>query len=707
MLDSFKTQKRLRTKYNLIRELVKTEEKFASDIAVVIDIYNRRLQKEPYHDLISDRDAQALFTNLDQVLLLSRRFVSHLKECIPAYILTECDLTPPEAFESVSTNHMLKDVKSHIGQIMLEYIPNLEPTYETYCSQSQFQLNTFYRINTQGSPMVDQWLLESREASKDKTQAWSLDALLIKPVQRLMKYPLLLKSMLDATPQDHPDYLLLAAAIEKMQDAANRINAIEPKTFSFESFPQEVLQQEESHLGDYNTVMSQMKTDPRCDQELEILLIQFDRKQRHVKNLIKYLRNSIFQIQKHFDVNSALAHSWVNWISASEDLDILTRTPKNKMYRRFAMFALPFTTSSSANVSTNKLMRRVEDGVIDPLNDMWLCYFNTSNTIVLRERYHKAYQKYITYKERLEASDGDSLSQLDSVTLANADNFLRLHSRLKNELPVLFSMTEDIIDTCLVQFLAIQRDWFRVAVDSTSNVFGLTLSDIRRIPGKEDPILASFKNNSRANHKAHKIIDEDLKICKPQSKPKIQPQPQSQDSPQHQQRVPKKIPTELTDSLRLNKSLIRETTYMSTSSSDITIHDNLDFELSQAQGSQIYITNNKIVSDERPKSVSAASVFQYKPLTRTSTVNSSIDRTSLSTSTSHSTSSRSSSISSSHHNDSFAIPASPTAAVTPTPPSDQSLKNGNSIRLSLSKSLRRKNSFFGITSWARQSSPPL
>ncbi|KAF5093455.1 hypothetical protein D0Z00_004051 [Geotrichum galactomycetum] len=539
ILDSSKIQKRLRTKYNLIRELVNTEETFTSDIAVVIDIYNHRLQKESYHDLISDRDVQALFTNLDQVLLLSRQFVSRLKECIPAYILTECDLTPPEAFDLVSTNQRLKDVKSHIGQIMLEYIPNLEATYKTYCSQSEFQLNTFYRINTQGSPMVDQWLLESREASKDKTQAWSLDALLIKPVQRLMKYPLLLKSMLDATPQDHPDYLPLAAAIEKIQDSANRINAIEPETFSFESFPKEVLQQDASHLGDYNTVMSQMKTDPRCDQELEILLVQFDRKQRHVQNLIKYLRKSIFQIQKHFDVNSALAHAWYNWLS--EDSDILTRSPKNKMYKRFAIFALPFTTSSSANVSTNELMRLVENGVIDPLNDMWLCYFNTGNTIVLRERYHKAYQKYVAHKERLEASDGDNLSQLDSVTLANADSFLRLHNRLKNELPVLFSMTEDIIDTCLVKFLAIQRDWFRVAVDSTSNVFGLTLSDIRRIPGKEDPILADFKNKLRANHKAHKIIDEDLKICKPQPKPKIESQPQ----PQHQQQHPRGLALQL------------------------------------------------------------------------------------------------------------------------------------------------------------------
>lgn len=695
----------MRKKYNLIRELFNTEEGFASDISVVIDIYSKKLKKKPYHDLISSRDAQALFTNLDQILMLSRQFVSHLKECIPAYILSKCDLAPPDTVASGRSGQSLKDVQSHIGQIMLEYIPSLEATYKTYCSQSEFQLKTFYRINTQGSPMVDKWLFESREASKEKTQAWSLDALLIKPVQRLMKYPLLLKSMLDATPQDHPDYLPLTIAIEKMQDTANCINDIEPKNFFFEAFSNDELQQDDSHLGDYNTVMSKLKNDPRCDQDLEILLIQFDRKQRHVKNLIKYLRGNIVKIQKHFDVNSALANAWVNWSSASEDSDNLIKIPKNKIYRRFAMFALPFTTSSSANVSTNKLMQRIEDSVIDPLNDMWLCYFNTGNTIVSRERYHPAYQKYVAYKEQLEASDGDNILHLDSVTMANADSFLRLHNRLKNELPELFSMTEEIIEACLMRFLTIQRNWFRVAVDSTSNVFGLSLSDIRCTQDKGDPILTNFKNNSRKSHKAHKVIDGELKICKPQPKPQVQ---LLQSAQQHQKHKSQDLTTVSRNSMILDEPVVTGTNFTLVGNNDFSTYHNGDPKSPQAPQSPLCLQSIKSdsLSAERPRSISANSTFLLSPLEKTSSGVSSNTMNSLNPIISRSSSKRKSIISN-HHRAHAASPshslASPITTITDTPTHNS--YSGNGVRHGLRMSLRRKNSLFTLTSWTRQVSP--
>lgn len=515
-----KVQKRLRTKYNLIRELVKTEETFSADIAVAIDIYSQSLLRDPYSGFVSSRDVQALFSNLDQVLLLSKRFVAHLHECVPAYILSDCDITPPESEEN--NQNILEDIQSYIGQVVLEYTPSMELTYAVYCAQSQFQLSTFYRIDSQGSPSIDRWLLECREASKSRTQAWTLDALLIKPVQRLMKYPLLLNSMLSVTDPLHPDYQLLKISLDRMQETTNRINSIEPETFSVELFapspttssPTPLKNGETVQPGvrtstilDYNTAMSRLKDDPKADVELELLQIQFDRKQRHIKNLIKYLRGSILQIQNHFDTSSAFAHAWVNWSSATDNAYNLPYNKKNKVYRRFAMFSLPFTTSSSAHVSTNKLCRRVEDEVIEPLNATWMCYSNTVAAFELRERCHGSYNKYLVSKAASVAC-GQTL-QLDPVVEASADNFVMMHNKLKSELPELFSMTEEMIDSCMVRFLSIQRDWFRVAVDSTSNVFSLTLGDIRLTD--HDPIVATFHKNQVKD--ARQTIDEELGIC--------------------------------------------------------------------------------------------------------------------------------------------------------------------------------------------------
>lgn len=501
-------QKRIRTKYNLIRELVQTEKTFMSDMKVLVNIYWARLLNSPFCDYVSERDKSALFTNLDQLVILSRTFVSHLLECVPAYILTECELTP---LLNDNGKH-LEDVESHIGEVILEYIPNMEMTYKVYCAQSQFQLNTFYRLNTQGSPMVDRWLQECRTLSEDKTQAWTLDALLIKPVQRLLKYPLLLASMLEVTPENHPDHYQLKRALDKMQKTANRINDIEPEViYSYPSMPSDSTTPGNNQAIDYNTSMMQLKNDAQCDEELEMLFTQFDRKQRHVKNLTKYLQAEILQIQKHFNANSSLAHAWSSWSSLSEDPNNnMAHSARIKVYQRFAMFSLPFTTSSSAHVSTNKLYKRVEDEVIQPLLEMWAGYYNVANSIGLREKYHLYYQKYVEWKASYAASTEEE-SQLDATTLEYADLFLRLHNMLKTELPALFSFTEELIDSCLVRYLAIQRDWFRVAVDSTSNVFGLTLVDIRPTSIDSDPIVSAF-NRSQASQ-ARQTVDDELAIC--------------------------------------------------------------------------------------------------------------------------------------------------------------------------------------------------
>lgn len=65
---------------------------------------------------------------------------------------------------------------------------------------------------------------ECRLCASDLTGAWDLAALLIKPVQRILKYPLLLKQLLDCTPNDHPDYGTLAVACSEISYVASRLN---------------------------------------------------------------------------------------------------------------------------------------------------------------------------------------------------------------------------------------------------------------------------------------------------------------------------------------------------------------------------------------------------------------------------------------------------------------------------------------------------
>ena len=60
--------------------------------------------------------------------------------------------------------------------------------------------------------------------STRESLSWELQSLLIKPVQRVLKYPLLLEKLLKATPQSHPEHRKLMQALEAAQQVAQDIN---------------------------------------------------------------------------------------------------------------------------------------------------------------------------------------------------------------------------------------------------------------------------------------------------------------------------------------------------------------------------------------------------------------------------------------------------------------------------------------------------
>lgn len=67
---------------------------------------------------------------------------------------------------------------------------------------------------------------ECKEKIQGKTTSWDLGSLLIKPVQRVLKYPLLLREILALTPPTHLDHDDLSAAVKEIQEVADNINEI-------------------------------------------------------------------------------------------------------------------------------------------------------------------------------------------------------------------------------------------------------------------------------------------------------------------------------------------------------------------------------------------------------------------------------------------------------------------------------------------------
>lgn len=61
---------------------------------------------------------------------------------------------------------------------------------------------------------------------RNETQVWDLQSLLIKPVQRVLKYPLLLDKLVASTADKHPDHKALHNARDAINQVAQDINEI-------------------------------------------------------------------------------------------------------------------------------------------------------------------------------------------------------------------------------------------------------------------------------------------------------------------------------------------------------------------------------------------------------------------------------------------------------------------------------------------------
>ena len=227
-------QKRLRQRWNLIKELIDTEFSFSSDMHVVENIYKGTSLS--CKDIDED-DKKVLFGNSEQVVAFSEEFYSALKHAAAAvytpartsrWNVNRSSRSPSSsgAEEQRSEGSDLlsdeNDRKTFIGEAFHGSMSKIEQVYGEYLRNHEFANQRLAKL--QAMPNVEIWLKECGEQIQDITKAWSLDSLLVKPVQRLLKYPLLLKQLIDNTPEDHPDYRTLNTAFNDIKDASHRMN---------------------------------------------------------------------------------------------------------------------------------------------------------------------------------------------------------------------------------------------------------------------------------------------------------------------------------------------------------------------------------------------------------------------------------------------------------------------------------------------------
>lgn len=112
-----------------------------------------------------------------------------------------------------------------IGSTFRQLAGRIQQVYGLYCSKHEAAISKLQQVSS-ASANAAAFLKDCTGLARKYTTAWDLASLLIKPVQRMLKYPLLLQQILAATPESHPDHENLVLAVEEVQRVADSINEL-------------------------------------------------------------------------------------------------------------------------------------------------------------------------------------------------------------------------------------------------------------------------------------------------------------------------------------------------------------------------------------------------------------------------------------------------------------------------------------------------
>ncbi|CAJ0755213.1 9596_t:CDS:10 [Entrophospora sp. SA101] len=100
----------------------------------------------------------------------------------------------------------------------------MEAVYGEYCKRHEASVQKLQEFDDDEN--VQGFLQKCKKQCEGRTRSWDIASLLIKPVQRVLKYPLLLQQILSLTKTSHPDFDQLKLAFDEIQKIAERINEI-------------------------------------------------------------------------------------------------------------------------------------------------------------------------------------------------------------------------------------------------------------------------------------------------------------------------------------------------------------------------------------------------------------------------------------------------------------------------------------------------
>ncbi|OBU00026.1 hypothetical protein VE01_01713 [Pseudogymnoascus verrucosus] len=481
----------LRHRKMLIQELIDTEAVYLKDMNVVVEIYQGTAEACPK---LGTGDIKAIFRNSDEVIAFSERFLADIKASSTAiYIPRSTKSKQADAAKSVEStdtgdrplslaedeSDWAKDQKTTVGENFGRHIEEMEKVYANFLKNSEQGTNRLQLL--QADPTVNVWLEECNAVAKDLTGAWDLDALLVKPVQRITRYQLLLTGIVKNTPELHPDYPSLQKSLEDIKRLLDNIDGQKKRIHKVN----EIVTGRKRKESDIRSGLKNPFT-RRERAETAVLHDRANEDQEYLKYCDKFhsewihLQFIIRDIDLYLENVTRWVDDFLRYLSAIELVVRASPSSYPELESKWARFNLSMRDVGKVALEEHKAA--IREHVLEPFSSLTKAYIPPQAALKKRNKRRPDFQRFETLKSQNKKIDEKLAEQVEQYTALN--------DTLKLELPKLSSLNENLKDLCLARLITTQVAWYSIWNDKLKTVL-----EQNELPKDVNDILDKFNRD--------------------------------------------------------------------------------------------------------------------------------------------------------------------------------------------------------------------
>ncbi|KAG7227929.1 hypothetical protein INR49_013723 [Caranx melampygus] len=318
--------------------------------------------------------------------------------------------------------------------------------------------------------------------SRGKTNYINLGSFLIKPVQRVMRYPLLLMELLGATPDSHHDRPKLTEALQAVKEINVNINEYKRRKDLVVKY----------RKGDEDTFIDKISK-----LSMHSIIKKSNRVSSHLKHLTgisPQIKDEAFdEAEKRFRLQERLIKSFIRDISLylqhireSASVKVLAAISFSDIYTDRSVLDPERFQRAHRCISDKQFTQfkeRTEALVINPLTQLLLMFAGPHKLI------QKRFDKLLDYDNCKERADRLKDRRVQEELQVARNNYEALNAQLLDELPKFHCAAEDLFTGCVRAFAQAQKDFMKTTLGELKPLLQVFSNKV----GMEGNLIAQFQ----------------------------------------------------------------------------------------------------------------------------------------------------------------------------------------------------------------------